>query len=159
VLWDGDPRTSELCGGAYRLPAASTLVSARLGINGALSLRHLCLWTFLLSGNLLLLSRGLPVSASVNPCRTPGLSQAISASWLVVVKDAVGVLSLALQRRGLFMLKEVGGRRLGASSSQQCPIDLKIRARRTVGSSAYLASRLGDCVFADRASERPCAIN
>ena len=25
-------------------------------------------------------------------------------------EDAVGVLSLALQRRGLFMLKEVGGR-------------------------------------------------
>src|SRR6516225_520243 len=42
-------------------------------------------------------------------------------------EDAVGVLSLALQRRGLFMLKEVGGRKLGASSSQRCPIRLKIR--------------------------------
>ena len=92
MLWDSDPRTSEYCllsGGAHCLPTASQLVSARLGINGALSLRHLCLWTFLLSSGLLLLSGSLPVPASVDSCRTPGPSQAISASWLVVVKNAV----------------------------------------------------------------------
>ena len=52
VLRVGDPRTSAYCflsGGADGLPAASQLVSARLGIDGALSMRHLCLWTFLLS--------------------------------------------------------------------------------------------------------------
>src|SRR5262249_12502645 len=55
------------------------------------SLRHLCLWTFILSSNLLLLSGGLLVPASVNSCRTPGPSQAISASWLVVVKMQSGL--------------------------------------------------------------------
>ena len=70
------------------LPAASQLVSARLGIDGALSLRHLCLWTFLLSSGLLFLSGSLPVSASVNSCRTAGPSSAVSASRLVVVMKA-----------------------------------------------------------------------
>src|SRR5262249_6581911 len=50
VLWTGTPRTSR------DLPAASTLVPARLGIAGALSMRHLCLWTFLLLTSLLPLS-------------------------------------------------------------------------------------------------------
>ena len=88
-LRNGDPGTTEYCllsVGAHRLPTASQLVSTWLGVNGALSLRHLCLWTFLLSSNLLLLSGSLPVPASVNSCRTPGPSQAISAPWLVVVK-------------------------------------------------------------------------
>ena len=88
-LRNGDPGTTEYCllsGGAHRLPTASQLVSTWLGVNGALSLRHLCLWTFILSSNLLLLSGGLLVPASVNSCCTPGPSQAISASWLVVVK-------------------------------------------------------------------------
>jgi hypothetical protein len=88
VLGVGDPRTSGyrlLSGGAYGLPAASQLVSARLGIDGALSLRHVYLWTFLLSSGLLLLSGCLPVSASVNSCRTAGPSPAVSASRVVVV--------------------------------------------------------------------------
>src|SRR5262249_30849679 len=44
------------CPHAYfhrHLPAASTWVPARLGIDGALSMRHLWLWTFLLSISLL----------------------------------------------------------------------------------------------------------
>jgi hypothetical protein len=76
-----------LSGGADGLPATSQLVSARLGIDGALSLRHLCLWTFLLSSGLLPLSGCLPVSASVNSCRTAGPSPAVSASRVVVVKS------------------------------------------------------------------------
>ena len=72
------------------LSAASQLVSARLGIDGALSLRHICLWIFPLSSGLLPLSGSLPVSASVNSYRTP--SPAVSACRLVVVK----VSSLAL---------------------------------------------------------------
>ena len=45
VLGVGDPRTSGLLsGGANGLPTASQLVSARLGIDAALSLRHLYLW-------------------------------------------------------------------------------------------------------------------
>src|SRR5262245_53811387 len=83
VLGVGDPRASA---GADGLPAASQLVSARLGIDGTLSLRHLSLRTFLLSGRLLPLSGSLPVSASVRLCRTPGPSAAVSASGLVVVK-------------------------------------------------------------------------
>ena len=39
----------------------------------------------------LLLSGGLLVPASVNSCCTPGPSQAISASWLVVVKMQSGL--------------------------------------------------------------------
>src|SRR5262249_56780958 len=62
------------------LPAASTRVSARLGIDGALSMRHLWLWTFLLSTSLLPLSYSLPAPTGA------GASSAISASWLVVVK-------------------------------------------------------------------------
>jgi hypothetical protein len=88
-LRNGDPGTTEYChlsGGGHRLPSASQLVSTWLGVNGALSVRHLCLWTFLLSRNLLLLSGSLPVPASLNSCRAPGPPQAISASWLVVVK-------------------------------------------------------------------------
>ena len=88
VLGVGDPRTSGyrlLSGGADGLPAASQLVSARLGIDGALSLRHLYLWIFLLSSGLLRLSGSLPVSASVNSYRTAGPSPAISASRVVVV--------------------------------------------------------------------------
>ena len=88
VLRVGGPRTSGyrlLSGGADGLSAASQLVSARLGIDGALSLRHLCLWTFLLSSGLLPLSGSLPVSASVNSCRTAGPSPAVSASRVVVV--------------------------------------------------------------------------
>ena len=88
-LRDGDPGTTKYCllsGGAHRLPTASQLVSTWLGVNGALSLRHLCLWTFLLSSNLLLLSGSLPVPASVNSCRAPGPPQAISTSRMVVVK-------------------------------------------------------------------------
>ena len=109
MLWDSDPRTSEYCllsGGAHCLPTASQLVSARLGINGALSLRHLCLWTFILSSNLLLLSGGLLVPASVNSCRTPGPSQAISASWLVVVK-----MQSSLPRGGIRGAICTGGQR------------------------------------------------
>ena len=88
VLRVGDPRTSgyrRLSRGVDGLPAASQLVSARLGIDGALSLRHLCLWIFLLSSGLLPLSGSLPVSASVNSYRTAGPSPTISASWVVVV--------------------------------------------------------------------------
>ena len=87
VLWVGDPRTSGyrlLSGGADGLSAASQLVSARLGIDGALSLRHLCLWFFLLSSGLLPLCGSLSVSASVS-YRTAGPSPAVSASWVVVV--------------------------------------------------------------------------
>src|SRR5215831_2271624 len=89
VLRIGDPRTSGyrlLSGGIRRLPAASTLVSARLGIDGALSLRHLCLWTCLLSSSLLPLSCSLPAPARVRSRRTAGSSPAISAPRLVVVK-------------------------------------------------------------------------
>jgi hypothetical protein len=79
VLGVGDPRTS-----GYHLPAAPQLVSPGLGIDGALSVRHLSLWTFLLS-------RGLPlcgsssVPTSVNLCRRAGPSPAVSASRVVVV--------------------------------------------------------------------------
>ena len=89
VLGVGDPRTSGyrlLSGGADGLPAASQLVSARLGIDGAISVRHLCLWIFLLSSDLLPLSRSLPVPTRANSCRTAGLSSAVSASRVVVVK-------------------------------------------------------------------------
>jgi len=58
VLGVGDPRASARPDG---LPAASRLVSARLGIDGALSLRHLSLWILLLSGGLFLLSGSLPL--------------------------------------------------------------------------------------------------
>ena len=87
VLGVGDPRTSGplLSGGADGLPTASQLVSARLGIDAALSLRHLYLWIFLLSSGLLRLSGSLSISASVNSYRTAGPSPAISASWVVVV--------------------------------------------------------------------------
>ena len=67
------------------LPTASQLVSARLGIDAALSLRHLYLWIFLLSSGLLRLSGSLSISASVNSYRTAGPSPTISASWVVVV--------------------------------------------------------------------------
>src|SRR5262245_38247803 len=73
VLGVGDPRASA---GADGLPATSQLVSTRLGTDGALSLRHLYLRSFLLSGCLLPLSGSLPVSASVNSCRTAGPSPA-----------------------------------------------------------------------------------
>src|SRR5262249_18129533 len=79
---DCEPRTS----GLPCLSAASALVPARVGVDAALSLRHVCLWIPLLRIPLLFLSGSLPVPASVNSCRTPGPSQAISASWLVVVK-------------------------------------------------------------------------
>jgi hypothetical protein len=92
VLGVGDPRASA---GADRLPATSELVSARLGIDGALSLRHLYLRTFLLSGHLLPLSRSLPTSASVNSCRPAGPSAALSASRMVVVMK---VSSLVLSK-------------------------------------------------------------
>lgn len=89
VLGVGDPRTSGyrlLSGGrADGLPTTSQLVSARLGIDAALSLRHLYLWIFLLSSGLLRLSGSLSISASVNSYRTAGPSPAISASWVVVV--------------------------------------------------------------------------
>ena len=88
VLGVGDPRTSGyrlLSGGADGLPTASQLVSARLGIDAALSLRHLYLWIFLLSSGLLRLSGSLSISASVNSYRTAGPSPAVSASWVVVV--------------------------------------------------------------------------
>ena len=71
--------------GADGLPAAPQLVSARLGIDGALSVRHLCLWTFLLSSGSLPLFGSLPVSTSVNSCLTGGPPSALSASRLVVV--------------------------------------------------------------------------
>jgi hypothetical protein len=102
VLGVGDPRTSGyrlLSGGAYGLPAASQLVSARLGIDGALSLRHVYLWTFLLSSGLLLLSGCLPVSASVNSCRTAGPSPAVSASRVVVVMKVSLGLSESFRSR------------------------------------------------------------
>ena len=82
VLGVGDPRTS---GGADGLPTTSQLVSARLGIDAALSLRHLYLWIFLLSSGLLRLSGSLSISASVNSYRTAGPPPTISASWMVVV--------------------------------------------------------------------------
>ena len=88
VLGVGDPRTSGyrlLSGGADGLPTTSQLVSARLGIDAALSLRHLYLWIFLLSSGLLRLSGSLSISASVNSYRTAGPSPTISASWMVVV--------------------------------------------------------------------------
>ena len=86
VLGVGDPRTSGLLsGGADGLPTASQLVSARLGIDAALSLRHLYLWIFLLSSGLLRLSGSLSISASVNSYRTAGPPPTISASWMVVV--------------------------------------------------------------------------
>src|SRR5262252_7035017 len=77
VLGVGDPRASA---GPDGLPAASRLVSARLGIDGALSVRHLYLWIFLLSGDLLRLSGSLPLWAGVRSCRTTGPSPAVSAS-------------------------------------------------------------------------------
>src|SRR5262249_11649292 len=90
VLRIGDPRTNGyrlLSGGIRRLPTASTLVPARLGIDGALSLRHLCSWNFLLSTSLLLpLPCSLPAPTSVDSRYTPGPSPAISATRLVVVK-------------------------------------------------------------------------
>ena len=86
VLGVGDPRTSGLLsGGANGLPTASQLVSARLGIDAALSLRHLYLWIFLLSSGLLRLSGSLSISPSVNSYRTAGPSPAVSASRVVVV--------------------------------------------------------------------------
>ena len=110
VLGIGDPRTGRwrLSGGIRGLPAASQLVSARLGIDGALSLRHLCFWTFLLSTSLLPLSGGLPTPASIDSCRTSGPSSAISASWLVVVKmrssflaGAFGEFLIPVKRKSL----------------------------------------------------------
>jgi hypothetical protein len=56
LLRIGGPRTSR------DLPAASTFVPAWLGIDGALSMRHLCLRTFLLLTSLLPLSH-LPAPA------------------------------------------------------------------------------------------------
>src|SRR5262245_5485223 len=90
VLGVGDPRASA---GPDGLPATSQLVSARLGIDGALSLRHLSLWIPLLSGGLFLLSGSLPLWAGVRPCRRAGPSPAVSASRVVVVMK---VFSLAL---------------------------------------------------------------
>ena len=74
-----------LSGGADGLPTTSQLVSARLGIDAALSLRHLYLWIFLLSSGLLRLSGSLSISPSVNSYRTAGPSPAVSASRVVVV--------------------------------------------------------------------------
>lgn len=91
VLGIGDPRTSGYRllsgGGADGLPTTSQLVSARLGIDAALSLRHLYLWIFLLSSGLLRLSGSLSISPSVNSYRTAGPSPAVSASRVVVVKS------------------------------------------------------------------------
>jgi hypothetical protein len=90
VLRVCDPGTSGyglLSGGADGLPAAPQLVSARVGIDGAISLCHLCLWSLLLSSGLLPLSGSLPVSASVNSCRRASASPAVSASRVVVVKS------------------------------------------------------------------------
>ena len=53
---------------------------------GALSMRHLCLWTCLLSASLLPLSCSLSAPARVRSRCTAGSSPAISASRLVVVK-------------------------------------------------------------------------
>src|SRR5260221_2364968 len=83
------PRTGgyHLLSGRIRgLPAASTLVSARLGIDGALSLRYLCSWSFLLSTSLLPLSCSLSAPASVDSRNAPGPSPALSAPRMVVVK-------------------------------------------------------------------------
>src|SRR5262245_45036823 len=85
VLGVGDPRASA---GADGLPAASPLVPARLGIDGALSVRHLSLWIPQLSGGLFLLSGSLPLWAGVRPCRRAGPSPAVSATGLVVVMKA-----------------------------------------------------------------------
>src|SRR5262245_18704818 len=82
VLGVGDPRASA---GPDGLPGASRLVSARLGIDGALSVRHLSLWILLLSGGLFRLSGGLPVWAGARSRRTAGPSPTVSASGLVVV--------------------------------------------------------------------------
>jgi len=90
VLRIGDPRTSLLSRGVRGLPAASTLVPARLGIDGALSMRHLCLWTCLLPTSLLPLPCSLPAPARVHSRCTAGSSPAISASRLVVVKMRSG---------------------------------------------------------------------
>jgi hypothetical protein len=84
VLGVRDPRTSGY-GRADGLPAASQLVSARLGIDGALSVRHLCLWTFLLSSGLLPLCGSPSVPTRVNLCGRAGPSPAVSASGMVVV--------------------------------------------------------------------------
>ena len=83
VLGVGDPRASA---GSDGLPAAAQLVSARLGIDGALSVRHLSLWILLLSRGLFLLSRSLPLWAGVRSRRRARPSPAVSASGLVVVK-------------------------------------------------------------------------
>jgi hypothetical protein len=74
-----------LPGGIDGLPATSPLVSAGLGINGALSMRHLCLRPLLRTA-LSLLSRSLPPRARVKSCGTRDPSPAVSASRLVVVK-------------------------------------------------------------------------
>jgi hypothetical protein len=139
VLRISDPRTSGyrlLSGGIHRLPAASSLVSARLGIDGALSLRYLCSWNFLLSTNLLLLlPRSLPAPTSVDSRYTPGPSPAISASRLVVVK-----MRSCLHRRRRFFNCCAAGQRAspadagGGHQGQPCSAvsepDLQIRRRR-----------------------------
>jgi hypothetical protein len=83
VLGVGDPRASA---GPDGLPATSQLVSARLGIDGPLSVRHLSLWILLLSSGLFRLSGSLPVWAGARSRRTAGPSPSVSASRLVVVK-------------------------------------------------------------------------
>ena len=65
VLRIGGPGTSR------DLPAVSILVPARLGIDGALSMHHLWLWTFLLSTSLLLLSYSLSTSLLLLPHSLP----------------------------------------------------------------------------------------
>src|SRR5262245_6589434 len=109
VLGVGDPRASA---GPDGLPAASRLVSARLGIDGALSVRHLSLWLLLLSSGLFPLSGCLPVWARVRSCRTAGPSPAVSASWVVVVMkvSSLGLpesVRCRLERTNLILLAVV----------------------------------------------------
>src|SRR5258708_7496553 len=101
MLRIGGPRTSgyHLLSGRIRgLPAASTLVSARLGIDGALSLRYFCSWSFLLSTSLLPLSCALSAPGSVVSRNAPGPSPPLSAP-----RRGVGRRRSCLRRRGRFL--------------------------------------------------------
>src|SRR5262249_53232397 len=129
VLRIGDPRTSLLSRGVRGLPAASTLVPARLGIDGALSMRHLCLWTCLLPTSLLPLSCSLPAPARVHSRCTAGSSPAISASRLVVVKRGSGFCRYRFR-----------------AAPSTC------RARATLTEPRYLLMQIAGCVAFARAS-------
>jgi hypothetical protein len=140
MLRVGDPRTSDLPGGVDGLPAASPVVSSRLGIDGALPLRHLCLWIFLISERLLHSFGSVPAPASVDSCCTPGSSPAISAPWLVVVK-----MQSSLPRGGHRL------RDLHRRSALALPVDADRRLRRfRAGLHAFGESVIRRCLSALR---------